>query len=228
MGENPETVHIAGLPGGDPRPDVLFSKEQICADYGLSPEESYLLVVQHPVTHSVDNVELQILETLEAVTQSGYEALLANPNDDAGGRLILQKMIEFASRNSRLHLLPPVASRERFVSILAYAGALVGNSSQGIVEAMCLGTPVINIGDRQRGREHLACMLSTDYNRDEICRAIDNAFHDSSYLRKLSSFKSPLIADTEKIVTTELLQADLRIARHPKLFHDSCEGVKYE
>ena len=36
---------------------------------------------------------------------------------------------------------------------MAHAGVMVGNSSSGVVEAMSVQTPVVNIGDRQKGRE---------------------------------------------------------------------------
>jgi UDP-N-acetylglucosamine 2-epimerase len=35
---------------------------------------------------------------------------------------------------------------------LQVADAVIGNSSSGIIEAPALGVPVINVGDRQRGR----------------------------------------------------------------------------
>ena len=179
MGEDPATVRVVGLPGGDIRPDVTISRDEICTELGLPPDRPYLLVIQHSVTHSQAEASQQIAETLEAVVALGYPTLLANPNDDAGGRAILAKMREYAERYAYLHILPPQCSRERFASIMAHAGALVGNSSAGIVEAMSVGLPVVNIGDRQRGREYLAYLLNIGYDRAQIRQAVETAlFYD--------------------------------------------------
>ena len=44
-------------------------------------------------------------------------------------------------------------SRPLFLALLRDAAALVGNSSSGIIEAATFGTPVLDIGPRQTGRE---------------------------------------------------------------------------
>ena len=42
--------------------------------------------------------------------------------------------------------------QELFLNLIKNVICFVGNSSSGIIEAPLLGTPVINIGDRQKGR----------------------------------------------------------------------------
>jgi GDP/UDP-N,N'-diacetylbacillosamine 2-epimerase (hydrolysing) len=219
MGEDPRTVCVVGLPGGDIRPDVKFSREEICAEFGLPTDQPYLLVIQHSVTHSHAEAGKQITEILEAIVSTGYPALLANPNDDAGGRVILAKMSEYAARYSSLHILPPPRSRERFASIMAHAGVLVGNSSSGIVEAMGVDLPVVNIGDRQRGREHLACWLNVDYDREQIEKAVTKALFDENYRSRLLAFSRKIRKrDTSTEVVNFLKNLDIRISSRPKQF----------
>src|SRR6185369_344860 len=56
--------------------------------------------------------------------------------------------------------LPPGSLRLRhlprplFAAALRHCEVLAGNSSAGIIEAASFGTPVVNIGDRQKLREH--------------------------------------------------------------------------
>ena len=220
MGEDPATVKVVGLPGGDLRPDVTFSREQICAEYGLPLDRPYMLVIQHSVTHSQADTGDQIIETLEAVAASGYPTLLANPNDDAGGRVILEKMNEYAEHHPHLRLLYPPRSREKIASIMAHAGVLIGNSSSAIVEAMSVGLPVVNIGGRQSGREHLSCWLNVGYARDQIRSAINTALHDQAYRRQLNDFTNQLTTlDTPTLVTNILRSIDLDLAQHPKRFY---------
>ncbi|HUT25699.1 MAG TPA: UDP-N-acetylglucosamine 2-epimerase [Sumerlaeia bacterium] len=228
MGEEPETVRVVGLPGGDIRPDVAFSREEIAAEYSLPPDRPYLLVIQHAVTHSREAAAEQITETLEAVSDLGLPVLLANPNDDAGGRVILVKMREYAERYPNLRILEPPRDRERFASIMAHAGVLVGNSSCGTVEAMSVGLPVVNIGDRQRGREATSCMLNAGYDRGEIGKAIGEALHDAAYRQRLASFRSELIAHNTPGEVVKCLQTlDLSCAARPKTFCD-LRGMGFE
>ncbi|MEN6349799.1 MAG: UDP-N-acetylglucosamine 2-epimerase, partial [Syntrophomonas sp.] len=152
MGEEPSRVHAVGLPGGDIRPDVIYTRSEICEQLDLPVEKPYLLLIQHSVTHSQSEAARQITETLEAVAGAGYPTLLANPNDDAGGRVILSAMQKYARRYDHLHVLQPPNNRKKFASIMAHSAALLGNSSSGIAEAMSVQLPVINIGGRQRGR----------------------------------------------------------------------------
>lgn len=224
MGEEPATVRVVGLPGGNLQPDVTFSRKQICEAYALPLDQPYLLVIQHSVTHSQSEAEMQILETLEAVATVGYPTLLANPNDDAGGRIILAKMQEYAKCYSHLRILPPPRSRERFASVMGHCSALIGNSSCAVVEAMSVNLPVVNIGDRQQGREHLACWLNVGYDRQEIKEAIQSALYDQTYRQRLNNFSKRLaMQNTEQQVCQLLKTLDLNRAYKPKRFYGRCE-----
>jgi len=220
MGENPETVRVIGLPGGDIRPDVKFTREEICKKFSLPQDKPYILVIQHSVTQTQEYAGQQITETLEALKELDYHALLANPNDDAGGRIILDKMRQYASTYPHLHILPPPRSRELFASIMANAGALVGNSSSGISEAMSVRVPVVNIGNRQHGREHLAYLLCSDYNRTQIMQAIIKALHDTEYRKNLVRFTDQKTRCNTEIEVVDFLRSlDLQSKNRSKLFY---------
>ncbi len=222
MGEHPSTVKVVGLPGSNIQADAVYSRERICEQLGLPEDIPYLLVNQHAVSHSQSKAREHIIETLEAVSSLSYPTLLANPNNDSGSQTILSVMQEYAQRLPNVHILPPVCSRELYASIMAGAGAMIGNSSSGIAEAMSVGLPVINVGDRQQGREHLSCLLNVDYNREQISKAIHTALNDADYRQRLSEFTSPLARpDTENMIVDFLHQIDLSAASKPKQFVDS-------
>ena len=60
---------------------------------------------------------------------------------------------------------------------------LIGNSSVGIRESSYMGINVINIGDRQKGRERGKNIIDVDYNSFEIEKAA------KKYLSKKRVFK---------------------------------------
>jgi UDP-N-acetylglucosamine 2-epimerase len=55
--------------------------------------------------------------------------------------------------------------------------ALVGNSSCGIAEAPSLNLSVVNIGDRQSGREKMNNIIDVNYDKNEIKKAIKKAIN---------------------------------------------------
>ena len=79
------------------------------------------------------------------------QALCMMPNADAGSDRI-RTILQEASVDSNIRLVTHLP-RSTFVSWLAAADLLVGNSSSGIIEAASFGLPVVNIGSRQFARE---------------------------------------------------------------------------
>ena len=63
-------------------------------------------------------------------------------------------------------------SPEDYVKLLANASCIVGNSSSGLREGAFLGTPCVNIGSRQSGRERAENVIDVDYNSEAISSAL--------------------------------------------------------
>jgi UDP-N-acetylglucosamine 2-epimerase len=64
--------------------------------------------------------------------------------------------------------MPP----EDFNRLLFDASAIVGNSSAAIRECAYLGTPAVNIGSRQSGRERGPNVIDVEYDRTAIGEAL--------------------------------------------------------
>lgn len=62
--------------------------------------------------------------------------------------------------------------RERYLKLLSRASALVGNTSSGLVEAPSFGTPFVNVGDRQKGRERGSNVVDVGYGKLEVLRGL--------------------------------------------------------
>jgi UDP-N-acetylglucosamine 2-epimerase len=61
---------------------------------------------------------------------------------------------------------------------MAHARWLLGNSSAGLLEAPSLKLPVINIGDRQKGRLKPANVIDTPLETAAIRNALGRALRD--------------------------------------------------
>ncbi|XP_063074307.1 bifunctional UDP-N-acetylglucosamine 2-epimerase/N-acetylmannosamine kinase isoform X2 [Engraulis encrasicolus] len=116
-------------------------------------EQDYIVALQHPVTTDIKN-SIKIYELmLDALISFNKRTLILFPNIDAGSkemvRVMRKKGIEQHPNFRAVKHVP----FEQFIQLVAHAGCMIGNSSCGVREAGAFGTPVINLGTRQTGRE---------------------------------------------------------------------------
>ena len=57
-----------------------------------------------------------------------------------------------------------------YFSCLKHFDIMLGNSSSGIIEAPYFNIPVINIGNRQLGRDCSVNIVNCDYKKQEIIK----------------------------------------------------------
>jgi GDP/UDP-N,N'-diacetylbacillosamine 2-epimerase (hydrolysing) len=67
------------------------------------------------------------------------------------------------------------------------ADCLVGNSSTGILEAGFFHLPVVNVGNRQKGREHGKNVRFVPHEKNKIIAAVKKACFDKRYLAAVKS-----------------------------------------
>jgi len=182
MGERPEDVHLVGCPridlvaeiaGQDASglDDQLFA-EGVGGRFGL--EQPFVIVSQHPVTSEYGDGERQVLETLSAVEALRLPAIVLWPNADAGSEQVAQGIRKFREHHetSRWHFFKNIPF-ETYIRLLVRTRCVVGNSSAAIREGAFLGTPAVNIGTRQQGRQRGSNVVDVDYNRTQIADAVN-------------------------------------------------------
>jgi UDP-N-acetylglucosamine 2-epimerase len=98
-------------------------------------------------------------------------AMIIGPNNDPGAGGILGAWREVAGRAHVTY--EPDVGRGLYLGLLREAAMLVGNSSSGIIEAGSFGTPVIDVGPRQKGRERGGNVRTVSWSAAAIGRAID-------------------------------------------------------
>lgn len=144
---------------------------------GVGPEldtvEPYVVVLQHPVTTCWQSAHDHMRETLAALTMAYTQVVLLWPNIDAGTDGTSKAIREFRESDPHfpMHCYRNMTP-EHFAQLLMHATCLIGNSSVGIRECAYLGVPVVNIGDRQQGRERASNVLDVPHEADAILSAI--------------------------------------------------------
>jgi len=189
LGEEEWRVKRVGAPYIDFIQKKMFkSEEEVRKDYGLSPDENFLLVLQHPVTTEPEKSYESMKATLDAVSSTGLKAIIAYPCSDQGYDGII-KVIEENATNPNFSVYKNIPAHD-FIGLENCTSALVGNSSAGIYEAPYLFTPAVNIGKRQDGRERESNILDVPSSKKEdIVEAISRALTDEAFKEGLKTPK---------------------------------------
>ena len=179
MGEDPRYVFNTGSLDVELAAHVrtTITNDQVNAlgvGHDVDIEQPYLMVVQHPVTTDANN-RAHLETTLRVVASFELPTIWFWPNPDAGtGEMAdsLRGMREtHPELTQHMRFITNVPAND-FIGLLAHAACLVGNSSAGIKECSYLGTPVVNVGDRQHGRLTGDHVTHVGYDAAEMAAAI--------------------------------------------------------
>lgn len=190
LGEEDWRITVTGAPGLDNISSIpLLSKEKAAERFGFDIAKPLLVVTFHPVTLEYEQTEEHITNLLKALDQIEAQLLFTYPNADTSGRSIINKITEFAS-NLQNATVVINAGQQAYLSLLNCADGMVGNSSSGIIEAASFGLPVVNIGNRQRGRVRSRNVVDCGYSRNEIVDSIHKILRPE-FRRSLFDLENP-------------------------------------
>ncbi|MDR0796578.1 MAG: UDP-N-acetylglucosamine 2-epimerase [Tannerella sp.] len=170
MGERPDTVYHVGSLGCDNiRHIPLIEKEELETSLNFALDRNTIFVTFHPVTMETNTAESQFKELLSAIDQIKYlRIIFTMPNSDTDSRIIMNLIKEYVSQNAEKAVWFASLGMRRYLSVLQYIGAVVGNSSSGIIEVPSFHIPTLNIGDRQKGRITAASVVHGKPERADI------------------------------------------------------------
>jgi GDP/UDP-N,N'-diacetylbacillosamine 2-epimerase (hydrolysing) len=192
LGEQSFRVFDVGNPGLDRLLEVpVIDVSELSKRLGFSIKdgEPLIMLIQHVISTEIDQAYVQMKLSLEAVQELGIKTVLSYPNSDAGGQQMIRAIREYES-------LPFFYSaknipRLEFVNLMRRASCLLGNSSAGILEAPLLKLPVINVGNRQRGRLHAENVQFVPHDKDRIIEALQRAIFNPAYRKSVAACSNP-------------------------------------
>lgn len=175
LGEDPEYVFNVGSIGIHNILNMpLLSAEEVSKQIGMNVDRNTLIVTFHPATLDSENPIEQCQNMLRAInTHSECNTIFTYPNNDSHGREIINLIEEYVGRNRGNAVVFPSLGALRYLSVLKYAGAAVGNSSSGIIEVPSMGIPTLDIGVRQRGRMAAASVRHCGVSLEDIKAGLD-------------------------------------------------------
>ena len=177
LGENPERVFYVGALGVDNIKKInLMTKEELERSIHFEIDENTVIVTYHPVTLENNTVEEQFLNLLEVLDRNPkIRMIFTKANADTNGRIVNELIDKYAAQNSERACAFMSLGQKRYLSALKYCRIVIGNSSSGIIEAPSFGKPIINIGDRQKGRICADSVINCGYTQQEIQQAMETA-----------------------------------------------------
>lgn len=191
LGENPKRVFNYGAPGLDNLFKLeLLTRRELAEALNFDLDENFALVTYHPVTLEKNTVGCQIFNLLKTLDDFDFKVVFTKANADAQGEIINKEIDRFCRKNPAKYKTFDNLGQVRYFSCLRYCDLMIGNSSSGIAEAPSFKLPVVNIGDRQRGRIKAENIIDAGYCVNEIKSGIKKAC-SSRFKKSIQSVKNP-------------------------------------
>lgn len=191
MGERKDSVFVTGSPAIDGLAAVKPMSGAALREFG----DPRAVVLLHPSGLSARDESFLADRILGELSWCGCETVVVlAPNSDPGSAAIRAVYARWqkrtAGRFTPAHLsrsgantprfaFVPHLPRNQFVALLKRLaiptkggvptnGLLIGNSSAGLIEAAAAGLPVVNIGERQAGRERGDNVVDVPFQASEL------------------------------------------------------------
>lgn len=176
LGEQPDRVYTVGALGIENiLHEKLLPKSELAKEIGLDLDKPYAMVTFHPVTLDHASAKDQLDEILKAIdTHPEMQFVFSKANADLDGRIINYRLDEYAAGHTNVAVFASLGTI-RYLSALRYCAFVLGNSSSGLIEAPSFGIPVINVGDRQKGRLQASSIINCLPEATSIVIAIEQA-----------------------------------------------------
>ena len=184
MGEIEKRIFVIGSPDID-----IMMKKDLPTKEGLKKYydmqfEKYAILIFHPVTTELDDLENQTNELVSGAIDSKRNYVIIYPNNDPGSEIILN-VYKKLENNANFRIYPSLRF-EYFLTLLKNADFIIGNSSSGIIEAEIYNVPTINVGTRQKNRSSNESIMNVESKKEKILDSISKV--DGKEIKSSFSF----------------------------------------
>lgn len=177
MRNGAKNIWAVGEPGLDSfYREELLAREELAEILNLDITKRWGLMTYHAETRESIEYNLKNVQMCLAVLTSkeDFQTIITYANADFGGKQINEYVeVEAKKYPDKLKVIPSLG-HFRYLSFMRQTEFVIGNSSSGIVEAPFLNIPVINIGNRQKGRYQCGNIIQCDTNQESIESAINS------------------------------------------------------
>jgi len=149
-----------------------------------------ILLTVHPETVSPEKNAGYVDELVKSLLAlKNYQVLITLPNADTSSLIIRNRFLQLpAETDNRISCCENLGAQGYFTA-MKYCVFLLGNTSSGIIEAASLKKWVINLGDRQKGRQQSNNIINSPFDYQSIIAAVKQIEQDLVYKGKNIYFK---------------------------------------
>lgn len=180
LGEQPERVWYVGALGVENIKRIpLLSKDEIEQNLKFEINNNTILATYHPVTLANSDGREEIYAFLDALGEfHELRIIFTMPNSDNGSNVIREAIENYVARNSARTCAYTSLGVKRYLSVMKYCAAVVGNSSSGIVETPSFHIPTLDIGSRQGGRMAAESVWHCGTDKQSIVEGLKHILSD--------------------------------------------------
>lgn len=176
MGEDPKYITVSGAPALDSVGSVTrLDRAQLAEKFGLPKSDEFALITFHPETLDPVGTMQELDNLCSVLAETDLHLVFTAANADTSGRAVNAKLSAFIDHHKDRAQLVKHMGAVGYFSAMDAAAIMVGNSSSGILEAASFQLPVVNIGDRQAGRERSSNVVDCAGDTAAIRSAISSA-----------------------------------------------------
>lgn len=181
IGEERWRIRVAGSPALDSVRTHAFEDAGATRRRLGVQGKRYAVVLFHPNDREAPSVGSHMRTILAAASERGRALVVVYPNNDRGSDKIIKEIEKFRKRRDvRVFKTMP---RDLYLDALRHAEFLIGNSSGAFYECSLLMVPAINVGLRNRGRDHGSNVIFAKPTRADVAAAIRRATSSAVRLR---------------------------------------------
>lgn len=162
----------------------LYSTEEFTTQFGIDLSRPTVLVTFHPETVAFERNREYAQELVAALAALPEQVLITMPNADTLGTVIRGELERFVARSGGRAMAVESLGTKGYFSAMRHCAYLIGNTSSGIIEAASLGRYVLDLGDRQAGRDAGPNVINCPVERGAIVEA-------AAQVRALGAYDGP-------------------------------------
>ena len=192
LGESPKNIYLVGSLGSENIKFFKKVKKFQNKKLRFNSSKKNLLITFHPETMEKDNGRgtfntlLNFLMKLE-----NYYIIFTSPNADSNTSHFKKKINYFIKKKKNCSYIRSFG-KNNYYSLLKNVDCMIGNSSSGIIETPLFNLPVINLGNRQKGRvmPKNIINISNNITNKKLKKSLELAL-SQNFKKRIKGIKDP-------------------------------------
>lgn len=171
-GSSDHVYNVGALSIDNLKQTKLLKVKEFKERYNIDLTKPTILFTFHPETVDYERNKGYIVEIVKVFMRlNHYQILVTMPNADTMGLLIRNELLKAKANLPNVIIVESFGSLG-YLSAMKHCSFMLGNTSSGFVEASYFSKPVINLGERQKGRIITPNIMTIPVQKEAIIEAV--------------------------------------------------------